>query len=248
MTTAQNKQALRQVWSRLGSAVSILAIAAFVLTSLYAKWNPVQGGSWDGHPATLLAFTNSGANLYAKSVGKHWASGAELPDVTFEESITLTGRVAHVHYRMSYRGTQSHPPAHQELPAVFVDYALSNLVLYSGRQPWTGDTLLRRVPGWPNETVTPTESWAGYFDAQDSGLAVFAPGMTRLTCYRFAGQAGPGGDGCSYFAPVKTMAITPGLVFEYDVYLTIGNVSEVREIFHQLHHDQQPAAKTTNGK
>src|SRR3954467_13680767 len=30
-------------WNRLGSALTCAAIAGFVLTSLYAKWNPAQG-------------------------------------------------------------------------------------------------------------------------------------------------------------------------------------------------------------
>ncbi len=207
------------------------------------RWNPVQGGNWQGKPATLLAFTNDGRAIHGRSVGKHWATGAELPEVVFEETITLIGRVAHVRYRMSYTGTKSHPVASQELPAVFMDYALTNLVAYSGAQPWTGGALHRRVPGWPNESALMTENWAGYFDERDRGLAVFVPGMTNLTCYRYAGPPGPNGDGCSYLAPVKNMAITPGMVFEYDVFLAIGSVSEVRETFHQLKLARDQASK-----
>src|SRR5437016_526466 len=44
MTTAQQKKPLDRFWSTLGSVCSLLAIAAFVSASLYAKWNPVQGG------------------------------------------------------------------------------------------------------------------------------------------------------------------------------------------------------------
>lgn len=44
MTTAPNERPVRRSLSWIGSALSLLAITGFVLTSLYAKWNPVQGG------------------------------------------------------------------------------------------------------------------------------------------------------------------------------------------------------------
>src|SRR5437879_4316856 len=40
MTTSPRERS----WSRIGSLLSSLAITGFVLTSLYAKWNPAQGG------------------------------------------------------------------------------------------------------------------------------------------------------------------------------------------------------------
>jgi hypothetical protein len=36
------------------------------------------------------------------------------------------------------KGKETHPPTHQELPAVFVDYALTDLVYYKGDEPWKG--------------------------------------------------------------------------------------------------------------
>ena len=39
----------------------------------------------------------------------------------------------------------------------------------------------------------------------------------------------------SYFAPLTKFAILPGKVFEYDIYLTLGTVSEIRERFSALH-------------
>jgi hypothetical protein len=63
---------------------------------------------------------------------------------------------------------------------------------------------------------------------------VLFPGTDRITTDRHPGPPGPPGPkggGCSYFAPLRTMAITPGLVFEYDVYLTIGTAEEIRHRF-----------------
>jgi hypothetical protein len=70
------------------------------------------------------------------------------------------------------------------------------------------------------------------------------PGTDRITTYRFKGPLGPQGGGCSYFAPIRTMAVTPGLVFEYNAYLTIGEIDEMRARFKPiaLRHREQAAA------
>lgn len=39
---------------------------------------------------------------------------------------------------------------------------------------------------------------------------------------------------CSYFAPIITKAITPGLVFEYDTFITVGTLEHIRSTFAQL--------------
>lgn len=202
------------------------------------RWNPVQGGDWRGSPARLLSCsvsTNGGqaVALVSRSVPKHWASGADIDEAVMEQRITLTNSLAHIRYRFVYTGTAAHPPAHQELPAVFVDGAYTNLVFYGGPRPWTGDTLTRAVPGWPNQGKKTTEHWAAYVNSADFGLGVFTPGTGDLTCYRFEGdrRTGPKGSACSYFAPLRTFAITPGLTFEYDVWLAAGTLADIRARF-----------------
>ncbi|PAW84281.1 MAG: hypothetical protein B9S33_12090 [Pedosphaera sp. Tous-C6FEB] len=210
------------------------------------RWNPVQGGGWRGEPARTLAFTNTATSLYARTLPKHWATGVDLPEVTMEEWIELHGRVAQVRFRMTYSGATNHPPAHQELPAVFADFALTNLVYYQGGAPWTGGALTRRVPGWPNEYVKQlTEHWATFVDGRDWGLGVFFPGTTEVTCYRAAGKPGPAGSGCSYLAPIRTLAITNGFKLDYSVCLTLGTLGEMREKFRSLAEElkQKPAAR-----
>lgn len=205
------------------------------------RWNPVQGGDWKGAPAKLLSCsvcTNAGlpTALFSRSIPKHWASGADITDAVMEQRITLTNALAHIRYRFIYTGTNTHPRTHQELPAVFVDGAYTNLVFYSGDKPWTGDTLTRTIPGWPNEGKKTTEHWAAFVNDADVGLGVFTPGTGDLTCYRFKGnrQTGPKGSACSYFAPIRTLAITPGFTFEYDVWLTIGATADMRARFQSV--------------
>ena len=197
-------------------------------------WNPVQGGGWKHEPARVLELKAEKASLYAKTMAKHWATGADLPEVIFEQWITLTGRVAHVKFRMTYTGTNVHPKTTHELPAVFVEPQYDTLLVYGGTNAWKGDVLNRSKPGWPNESRKFTEHWAAYVNTNDFGVGAFVPVADELTCYRFGDGKREHGS-CSYFAPVTRFAITPGLKFEYDVWLTIGPAEDIRARFAAIH-------------
>ena len=204
------------------------------------RWNPVQGGDYKGKPARVVESRATETQLYVKSIPMNWAGGEEFEDCRMEEWITLKGKVATIRYRFSYRGKTTHPPTHQELPAVFVDHALSRMVYGAGDKPWTGEPIRSDVPGWPNEHREISESWAGYVGADGRGLGVFFPGSTKVTCYRYQGPDGPDGAGCSYFAPIQTIAITPGFTREYSVHLTIGTAEEMRARFAEIRTATEP--------
>lgn len=194
------------------------------------RWNPVQGGGWKDEPARLLELKESKSSFYAKTMAKHWATGMDLPEVIFEEWISLTGKVAHVKFRMTYTGTNAHPKMAHELPAVFVEPKYETLLVYEGANPWSGGAVSRSKPGWPNESRQFSENWAAYVNTNNFGVGVFVPVADTLTCYRFGDGKREHGS-CSYFAPLKSFAITPGIKFEYDVWLTIGSADDVRARF-----------------
>ena len=197
-------------------------------------WNPVQGGDWKGRGAPVLELVHGTNWLRSKSIPVHWAAGTDVTNCVMEQSITLTGRVAHVRFRFTCQGGETHPVADQEIPAVFVEPDLDTLVLYDGDRPWTGGALHRSRPGWPNEARRMTEHWAAYVDAAGFGLGAYVPAATNLTCYRFGdGDAKRGA--CSYFAPLTRFAITPDFRWEYDLWLTLGTVEEIRAAFDRLH-------------
>jgi hypothetical protein len=191
------------------------------------RWNAVQGGEWQGGASRILEFRADAKTIYAKVRPRHWASGRELTEVIMEEWIALEGRVAHVRFKMTYEGRQAHHRTSQEVPAFFAEPELSTLVLYDGPGPWTEGPLSRSKPGWPNEGRHMTEHWAALVDEKDFGAGAYVPIADHLTCYRFRG----GKSSCSYFAPLVEMAITPGMVFEYRVYLAVGTSKEIREVF-----------------
>ena len=198
------------------------------------RWNPVQGGDFKGKPARVLEAREEGSGLYVKSVPVNWAGGQDVEDCRMEEWIKLEGKVATIRFRFTYSGNEEHPPAHQELPAVFIDHAFPDLVCYAGEKPWTGEALSTRQPGWPNESCTATEEWAAYTGPDGRGVGVYFPGSRELTCYRYAGEDGPKCAGCSYFAPVRTMQIKPGFVHDYTIHLSIGTAKELRERFAEI--------------
>lgn len=206
--------------------------------SMWAKkpwrWNPVQGGDYKGKPAKLVDSKETKTELYVKSIPVNWAGGQDLEDCRMEEWITLRGKMAEIRFRFSYAGQETNPPTHQEMPAVFMDHALTDLVCYTDDKPWTGGALRKDVPGWPNESRKITESWAGYVGPDGRGMGVYFPGTTQVTCYRYKGPNGPTGSGCSYFAPIRTLAITPGFRNEYKIYLTIGTADEMRSRFGEI--------------
>lgn len=207
-------------------------------------WNPVQGGGYRGERTDASRFEAVGPDrLHAVCQPHHWATGEPIPEVQFEQWIELKGQVAEIRFRMTYSGEKSYAPRHQELPAVFVNDRLSELVVYEGEKPWTGDNLSRSVPGWPNERRQMTENWAAYIDPETGrGIGVYVPVADTLTCYRFGK---PGGKGaCSYLAPVKTIAITPEFSFEYRVWLTLGSVEEIRQRFSRIRKENENQSST----
>ncbi len=190
------------------------------------RWNPVQGGDYLGHPAKILEFKSTADSLYVKTRPKHWANGDDINDMLMEEWITLRGSVAHIRFRMTYSGSVSHPKHDQEIPALFVDRSLKTLLIDQG------ESIKEYQPGFPNERYPTPRHWAAYVNKDDFGLGIYVPQADELTCYRF-GDLGQKGA-CSYLAPLAVFEITPGLVFEYDCYLTIGKRDQIRERFTSL--------------
>jgi hypothetical protein len=197
------------------------------------RYNPVQGGHYEGKPARVLEFKADATTLYSKTQPVHWATGVDLPEVEMEQWITLEGALAHVRFRMTYRGGKTHSARHQEIPAFFVEPRLGTLVFYDGAEPWTDGALTRKQPNFPNESVKLTEHWAAWVDERDWGVGLCVPVATDATCYRY-GNGVIRKDSCSYIAPLATFSLKPGLVWEYDAWMTLGTVEEIRGRYGKL--------------
>ncbi len=195
------------------------------------RWNPVQAGNWQNKPAELVEFTTKDFILEATTTPVHWATGDLLTEVKLHQTIRLEDFVVRIDFAMHYTGSKSHPVQDQELPAVFLGSAYSNLhfIAPGEKEPQ------QIVPGWPNERYGIAQPWAAYTDDSGRGLGVLVPGIDTITCYRAEGDPDNRSKGaCSYLAPIKRMGIEPGFSFRYTVYLTIGTLPEIRHRFATL--------------
>jgi len=198
------------------------------------RYNPVQGGDYEGKSPPMPEITKDRQSLYARSIPLHWASGEKLSECLMEQWISLEGNVMHVRYVFTYNGAKAHAPRHQELPAVFLDASLDRLVTYDREAPWMNNRVTDLAPGPTNEYIKMTENWVAYVNRKGEGIGVYVPHVTEATCYRFRGKTG-GDLNCSYVAPIRTFALTPGLRYSYHAYFTIGTVEEIRERFLEIH-------------
>ena len=207
-------------------------------------YNPVQGGHWKGKRSRLLKFSRDEKKktISATVEPLSWASGVACPEAIMGVTISLDGPLARVRFRMDYTGKDQSVVRDQEMPAVFVDADLPNLV-YSD-----GDKLKRRVPKWPNETGKAAENWVAYLDEKDWGIGIYTPGTENFTCYRFKGdgETGPTGSACSYVAPLRRFSLQKGLAVDYEVFLTIGALAEIRKRFGSLKRKLSPSRKPGN--
>ncbi len=194
-------------------------------------WNPVQVGGWQGKAAKVLDFKMDESRIFARTTPRHWAAENEIEEVQFEEEITLHDYVARIHFSMKYTGKTAHSIHDQELPAMFVNPEYSNLHFIK-----PGDSKPHSIrPGWPNERYQIFNEWVAYLDENGRGIGIHVPGIKTITCYRSAGDKKNRDKGaCSYVAPIKRMEIKPGFHYEYDVYLTIGTLPEIRHRFAEI--------------
>lgn len=128
----------------------------------------------------------------------------------------------------------------QELPAVYPISALKNLYMYEGKEPFTNGQLkplevINLKSGFWGRYENVPENWMAFVDDNNFGMAVYNPLCTRF----LAGMAGvPGKEAAngstSYIAPVKREMLTKNCVYEYEYYIVIGTLEEMRKKIYEL--------------
>ena len=198
-------------------------------------YNPVQGGSYKGEDAKTLDFKATKTQLYAKIEPLRWASAQACPEAIMQQWITLNGAVAKIRMRLDYTGPTQQRNAHQEMPAMFVDYALPHLMFEKDGK------LVKHKPvdlgkNMRLEGISYSGHWLAFVDDNNFGIGIHTPGTEKAVTYRHRGNGstGPNGSACSYVAPIRQFQLTNGLVFEYEFSITIGTLDEIRERFAKL--------------
>jgi hypothetical protein len=210
-------------------------------------YNPVQGGSYKGEDAKTLVFRQTDKEIYAKVEPLHWANAKVCPEAIMQEQITLDGAVAKIRMQLNYTGPTQQRNAHQEMPAMFVDFALPHLMFELDGK------LVKHAPKILGKDLKPenikyTGNWLAYVDDNNFGIGIYTPATNEAVTYRAKGKPGPDGSGCSYVAPVRKFQLTKDLVSEYHFYLTIGTLDQIRERFAKIAENKEPRAKSEEKK
>ena len=204
------------------------------------SWNPIQVGDCYRNRAEILEYSNDGKTLYVKCIPMLWDMKNKPAEAIMEQWTTLEGNVIKVRNKLTCRRTdEMYGEGHlnnQELPAVYPISALSQLYSYFGDQPFTGEPLDKPVVKklqdgfwgrYQDDMVT--ENWMAFVDENLWGMGVYTPICTNF----LAGIAGkPGFEAndasTSYIAPVKKAVLDKNTVFEFDYYIIIGQLDEIR--------------------
>lgn len=209
-------------------------------------WNPIQVGDSFKNRAEILECSKSGNTLYVKCIPMLWDMNNSPAEAVMEQWTTLIGSVIKVSNKLTCNRTDDiygeNIPAHQELPAVYPISALKNLYAYFGTAPFTNGPMSNPEVEhledgfwgrYSDDKVS--EHWMAFVDDAKWGIGVY----TRITSNFLAGMAGaPGYESMdsqtSYIAPIKTEALSKTAIFEYDYYLVIGNLDEIRSKIYKL--------------
>jgi hypothetical protein len=210
-------------------------------------WNPIQVGDSHRNRAKILDFQKNGNTLYVKCTPMLWDMNNMYAEAEIEQWTTLTGNVLTVRNKLTCHRTDNIYEEgildDQELPAVYPVSALKNLYTYFGSVPFTGAAITNPVTEhlengfwgrYINDVVT--ENWMAYVDDNKWGIGVYNPICTNF----LAGMAGqPGGEATSgstsYIAPVKKEVLNKNSVYEYEYYLIVGTLDEIRTKIYQIH-------------
>jgi len=208
------------------------------------SWNPIQVGDAFRNRAQILDFKKTKNELYVKCIPMQWDMNNRPAEAEMEQWTTLEGSVLKVRNRLTcHRTDQIYGDSilnDQELPAVYPISALKNLYTYTDKTPFTNAPLNNPVvvnlsSGFWGIYPNVTEHWMAFVDENLWGMGIYNP-----KCDKFlAGMAGSPGkeaaDGStSYIAPVKKEILYKNCVYEYEYYVIIGSLQEIRSKVYQL--------------
>jgi hypothetical protein len=211
----------------------------------FIGWNPIQSGDTFNNPATVIAHTNSGTELYVKCIPMHWPLDNEPGHCTFETWLTLKDNTVQVRSQINNarEDKTQYRARGQELPAVYTNGGYYRLFTYDGDKPftkgplrvidkvWDTRTPPAEVVGGPWDHWYCTENWAALVNDDDFGVGIWTPGTYD---YKggFAGKPGSGGpnDGpTGYISPIRREILDHNIQYDYTYTLIVGKVEEIRD-------------------
>ncbi|MEI6677091.1 MAG: hypothetical protein WCL21_00705 [Mariniphaga sp.] len=209
------------------------------------SWNPIQVGDYNRHRAQILAFQKTGNELYVKCIPMQWDMNNRPAEAEMEQWTTLQGAVLKVHNKLTVHRTDliygDSIVNDQELPAVYPISALKNLYTYRGNAPYTNanpenPTVINLSSGFWGIYPNVTEHWMAFLDDNLWGMGIYNPSSDKFLAGLAGTIGGEATDGStSYIAPVKQAMLTKKCVYEYDYYVIVGTLAEIRSAVYKLH-------------
>ena len=213
-------------------------------------WNPIQVGDYKRNRAQILeGRVEAGRSSYVKCIPMLWDMDNRPAEAIMEQWTELQGRVVHVRCRLTCHRTDTiygdSSDNHQEIPAVYPISALNHLYAYRGSQPWTGAPV-DSIPveelrfgedahGW-GEYDDVSERWMAFVGDDGWGMGVYTPSAPHFKAGRYKpSRSGEALDeATSYIAPIRSQHMGPRSVVEYDYYLIMGTVPQIRRQVYRL--------------
>ena len=207
-------------------------------------WNPIQVGDAFRNRAKILDFKQSKDTLYVKCIPMQWDMNNRPAEAEMEQWTFLNGNVLTIRNRLTCHRTDNiygdSNLCDQELPAVYPVSALKNLFMYEGNTPFTNAPLIQLevinlASGFWGRYENVPENWMAFVDDNHFGMAVYNPLCTRFLAGMSGVQDKEAADGAtSYIAPVKKEILTKNCVYEYEYYIVIGTLEEMRKRIYEI--------------
>lgn len=214
------------------------------------NWNPIQVGDYRRNRAQILEATIQGNTTYVKCVPMQWDMNNHPAEAIMEQWTTLEGNTIHVRNKITCQRTDDiygeGVECDQEIPAVYPISKLKNLYTYNGEAPFTGDALsqLKVVELTMNQDGGGTwgryndisEQWMAFVNDDNWGIGVYSPTATMF----LAGRSDSNTNGTatsgstSYISPVRREALMKNSVMEYEYYLVIDQLDNIRSRIYEI--------------
>lgn len=212
-------------------------------------WNPIQVGDYARNRAEILKHRSKGSSSYVKCVPMQWDMNNKPADATMEQWTRIKGNIIHVKNRISCHHIDpiygESAARDQEIPAVYLISSLKNLHSYFGEKPFTGEPTKQTevkqiIIGDPahfwGRYPKVSEQWMAFTDDNGWGVAVYSPSATSFLAGRFESDTNGYANSAatSYIAPLRSEQLAVETIFEYEYYLIIGSLEQIRECIYKI--------------
>ncbi len=208
------------------------------------SYNPVQGGNQYNDNSKIVDIKIEDNLIYIKCRPLDWAKEKEYITPSYMEAYyTIENNLLHVLCRFVDFSGYEETVRTQEIPAFYCIEPLNNFVYYAGNEAWTDGelTYVTDLIFWPDAgypRYNSVENWSAFVgEFEDSfGIGLYVPNesdfLTGVYSRGNTTNVSPDEDyPTSYIAVTKDMIFKSFSPFEYDYYITTGNVTEIRNTF-----------------